>query len=68
MIKISVNIDISVIRFYGYIEISMDIFTKISMDIFTKISKNRKLYKIHENTLKIFKNDKNKANTYIRVI
>ena len=51
-IKISVNKNISVIRFYKYIRN----IGKISMDTFTKISEKRKLYKIHINTSKFLKN------------
>ena len=43
--KILVNMEISILEFYGYIKI----FNKISMNILTKILIRRKLIKIHEN-------------------
>ena len=56
-----VNMNISVVEFYGYIE-------KISMDIFTQISVRQKLFKINENTWKTPKNDKISKNTHVKVI
>ena len=43
--EISINTDVSVLRFYRYI----GNIGKISMDILTKISMEWKLLKIHEN-------------------
>ena len=56
-----VNMNISVVEFYGYIE-------KISIDIFTQISVRQKLFKINGNTWKTPKNDKISKNTHVKVI
>ena len=56
-----VNMNISVVEFYGYIE-------KISIDIFTQISVRQKLFKINGNAWKTPKNDKISKNTRIKVI
>ena len=63
-IEISVFTDISVLRFYEYIE---DI-EEIPMDIFSQISIEWKLFKINRNAWKTSKNDKISKNTYFKVI
>ena len=51
MFKISINTNISVLRFYGYIEN----IEEILMDILTKISMEEKWFKTHENVYKTLK-------------
>ena len=64
MFEILVNIDISILRFYGYIRN----IGEISIDIFTQISVRRKLFKIDGNAWKTPKNDKISKNTHFKVI
>ena len=46
--KISVIMNMSILRFYGYIEN----IGEISVDIFSQISMEQKLFKIHRNAWK----------------
>ena len=54
--KISVIMNMSILRFYGYIEN----IGEISVDIFSQISIERKLFKIHRNAWKNSKKWSNK--------